>query len=303
MLFSVVIPTYNRLPLIKAALASVFAQTFTDFEIIVVDDGSTDGTADYVQGLNAAINVIRQENRGPGAARNRGVREAQGEYVAFLDSDDLWFPWTLRMFAKAIAEFDAPAILGGAYAEFTNESELREISDEAPRMYRFSDYFAASRKPYFVGSGTCALSREVVRRAQFLEDRLNGEDHDIILRMGAEPGFVRIERPTMLAYRRHRNSETGNFAIGVAGTLRLLRREREGVYPGGAARVEERRRILARHARPTALACLRDGRIAQGWEAYRAMFLWNAQSKHWPFALAFPFLTVLALLGIRRVRL
>src|ERR1019366_7503629 len=99
--FSIIIPTYNRLDYLKQALRSVWAQTFTDYEIIVVDDGSNDGTREYLNGLWSKLRILSQPNSGPGAARNVGIREAQGEYIALVDSDDLWFPWTLEIFARA----------------------------------------------------------------------------------------------------------------------------------------------------------------------------------------------------------
>src|SRR4051812_6017095 len=101
MLFSVVVPTYNRLYLLSRALETVCAQTHADFEIIIVDDGSTDGTREWLasHGAPVPVRVLEQSNRGPGAARNLGIREARGDYIAFLDSDDLWFPWTLETFA------------------------------------------------------------------------------------------------------------------------------------------------------------------------------------------------------------
>ena len=214
MLFSVIIPTYNRLTFVKAALASVSSQSFTDYEVIVVDDGSTDGTADYIQGLNPKLQVLRQPNRGPGAARNFGAGNAQGQYLAFLDSDDLWFPWTLSVFADAISKFHRPTLLAGDFIEFTDQGKLDSAKNGLSEMIcpsemiYFRDYLASSEKPYSVGSGTCVLSREAFVRAKFLEDGLNAEDHDLILRMGTQPGFVRIIKPVTLAYRRHDNSET-----------------------------------------------------------------------------------------------
>jgi glycosyltransferase involved in cell wall biosynthesis len=89
-LVSVVIPAFNSADFIGRTLASVFAQTWQPLEVIVVDDGSTDGTAGVVQGTSARL--IRQENQGPPAARNRGVCESRGDFIAFLDSDDVWMP-------------------------------------------------------------------------------------------------------------------------------------------------------------------------------------------------------------------
>ncbi len=107
MAVSVVIPAYNAAAFIARTLDSVRAQTFTDYEVIVVDDGSTDGTSDVASDYFAEHHmrgrVVRQLNRGMAAARNAGMREAGGRYVALLDADDLWFPEKL---AAVMAEFD-----------------------------------------------------------------------------------------------------------------------------------------------------------------------------------------------------
>jgi len=87
---SVIIPTYNCVNYLLSAMESVFAQTYQDFEVIVVDDGSTDGTREVLSPYTDKIKYIYQENRGVSSARNRGVRESVGEYIAFLDADDVW---------------------------------------------------------------------------------------------------------------------------------------------------------------------------------------------------------------------
>jgi glycosyltransferase involved in cell wall biosynthesis len=92
MLVSVIIPTLNRVGTILPAVESALAQTHHHLEVIVVDDGSTDGTADVLDRFGRGVKVVRQANAGPSAARNRGVKESNGEIVAFLDSDDHWTP-------------------------------------------------------------------------------------------------------------------------------------------------------------------------------------------------------------------
>src|SRR6188508_385045 len=102
-LFSVIIPSYNRADLIRATLDSVLASDFDDYEIVVADDGSKDGTPkivdEYVAKHPGKVKQFIQENRGEGAARNLAIKNATGDYVAYLDSDDTFFPWTLSTFA------------------------------------------------------------------------------------------------------------------------------------------------------------------------------------------------------------
>lgn len=94
---SVVIPTYNRASLISECIESVLRQTYKDFEIIVVDDGSNDNTEEVAKVFKDTIKYIKQENAGVSAARNRGIRESAGRYVAFLDSDDIWLEDKLKL--------------------------------------------------------------------------------------------------------------------------------------------------------------------------------------------------------------
>ncbi len=94
-LVTVIIPTYNRGWILKEAIDSVLSQDFEDFELIVVDDGSTDNTESILAGYAGDIIVIRQDNRGVSAARNAGITSASGKFIAFLDSDDLWLPGKL----------------------------------------------------------------------------------------------------------------------------------------------------------------------------------------------------------------
>ncbi len=96
-LVNVIIPTYNRDWMVKESIDSVLAQDFNDFELIVVDDGSTDNTPEILDSYRQDINVIRQGNRGVSAARNAGIAKASGRFIAFLDSDDLWLPDKLSL--------------------------------------------------------------------------------------------------------------------------------------------------------------------------------------------------------------
>lgn len=129
---SVVIPLYNKEPYVRRALESVAAQTFDDYEVIVVDDGSTDASARVVEEfaresqLGARLRLVSQPNAGPGAARNRGLKEARGCYAAFLDADDEWLPDFLAEGVKILDASDAAAVTFNYY-EFPSAASRAEM--------------------------------------------------------------------------------------------------------------------------------------------------------------------------------
>ena len=113
---SVIIPTYNRAHLIGRSIQSVLNQTYQDFEIIIVDDGSTDDTEDVIRNFNDSriIYIRHKENKGPSAARNTGIKASKGEFIAFQDSDDEWFPEKLD---KQIEAFEMNPGFGIIYTD------------------------------------------------------------------------------------------------------------------------------------------------------------------------------------------
>src|SRR5262245_57535681 len=130
---SVIIPAYNAGRTISAALQSVFAQTFRDFEVIVVDDGSTDDTAARVAEWSKAIHYVRQRNRGPAHARNEGVARAKGRLIAFLDADDIWFPRKLQRQVLYFDRFPATGLLHAAtLVGHSPLPALLETTDDVP---------------------------------------------------------------------------------------------------------------------------------------------------------------------------
>ena len=113
-LVSVLVPTFNRAHLVPEAIRSVLSQDYAPFEVVVVDDGSTDDTATVInQEFGRRIRYIRQENAGPGAARNTGIRASSGEYIAFQDSDDIWLPGKLRAQVDALNRHPECALVYG----------------------------------------------------------------------------------------------------------------------------------------------------------------------------------------------
>src|SRR5271165_5388668 len=160
LMFSVVIPTFNRVALLNSTLESVFAQRATDYEIIVVDDGSTDGTMDYVQSLAQQVKVFRQPNKGPGAARNLGACHASGAYLAFLDSDDLWFPWTLEAYWDVIHDCHEPSFVAGKPYLFSDKHEVDKAVRCGVRTEKFADYLASSDHWRWWGVSSFVIRRD-----------------------------------------------------------------------------------------------------------------------------------------------
>lgn len=284
MLFSVVIPTYNRAVLISRTLDSLWRQSLTDFEVIVVDDGSNDGTSDYLRSLQGRIQCMQQENRGPGAARNLGAASARGDYVAFLDSDDVWFPWTLATVAEQIQKCRSPAMISASVLEFGDESELANVVHESPQVQLFDDYLSASATGYYVGSGMAILRRDdFLNSGGFSTLQMNCEDHDLALRLGTAPGFLQIIKPVTLGWRRHACGASVNVRRTFEGVRHLVTQEQLGKYPAGNARSRERREIICRHLRPVVLECLRQGMRREAWELYRTTFGWHVKLGRWKF--------------------
>jgi glycosyltransferase involved in cell wall biosynthesis len=121
-LISVIIPTYNRKHIVEEAIRSALNQTMKDFEVIVIDDGSNDGTAEYLESLNLPINIISKKNGGVASARNAGIKMARGRYVAFLDSDDVWLPDKLKtQFEYLTAHPNIPLVYTDEYIEVNGD--------------------------------------------------------------------------------------------------------------------------------------------------------------------------------------
>jgi len=114
--FSIVMPLYNKAPYVRKAIESVLAQSYTDWELIVVDDGSTDNSSTVVEGTtDNRIRHLRQENQGVSSTRNRGVREASSPFICFLDADDWWDTHFLESMSEAISQYPNAGIYGTAY--------------------------------------------------------------------------------------------------------------------------------------------------------------------------------------------
>ncbi len=292
--FSVVIPTYNRATLLSEALASVFGQRFTDFEVLVVDDGSTDETERLLSDYEGRLRVWRQANRGPGAARNVASEHARGRYLAFLDSDDVWFPWTLEMYDKVARDAGEPAFIAGKPAWFATREHLTRVRESALTTAPFADYYASGDQWRWYGASSFVIRTDAFRAVNgFLTDWINGEDADLAMRLGTSNGFVQVVGPHTFGYRQHDGSLVSETGRTLDGAWHIIRTEQAGRYPGGATRARERWQILTRQVRPVMIECLRGAHPGDAWRMYRSTLPWHMSLGRFRFLAAFPLMALL----------
>lgn len=193
---SVIIPTHDRLPMVREAVASVLAQSFADFELIVVDDGSRDGTAAALRtDFGARLEVIETANRGVSAARNRGAEAARGRWLAFLDSDDLWEP---RKLAAQLERVEMEQRTICHTLELWVRAGVR-VNSRRHHAKPEGDVFLASLERCLVGASTVLLRRDVFERAGGFDESLPAcEDYDLWLRLARSEEFSLVPEPLVI---------------------------------------------------------------------------------------------------------
>ena len=193
---SVIIPTFNRQLLLAKAIDSVFRQSWDDFELIVVDDGSTDDTAREMKKFDGKINYIRQENKGPAAARNAGIRESTGDLIAFLDSDDWFAPEKLKV-QKAAMEMEPLYLICHTDEIWYRRGKLLNQKKKHHKPHGF--IFDRCLKICAVSMSTVMARRELFDRIGFFDESLPCcEDYDFWLRASVSLPFLKIDQPLTL---------------------------------------------------------------------------------------------------------
>jgi len=206
-LVSVIIPTYNRELLVERAVRSVLDQQYTNFELIIVDDGSTDGTADRIMAFNdERIRLIRHEtSKGPSAARNTGLQHCSGSFIAFLDSDDSWLPGKLE---KQLAAFAAGASTVGLVYTGTLRTDNVTSAEFSP--HHRGEILQALLVRNVIGSPSAVMiSKEACDVTGFFDERLNGrEDLDYWIRLCEHFTVEFVDEPltTLLTHEQDRVS-------------------------------------------------------------------------------------------------
>lgn len=187
-MISVVIPLYNKEKSITSTLQSVYAQTYTDFEVLVVNDGSTDNGADIAAKYpDTRIRVINKENGGVCSARNRGIQEAKGEFIALLDGDDQWDMKYLEEQVRMIHDFPEAAMWGINFAELNQGKLIRKLETALPEGYRgyVENYFQMSKRiSDLFCSSSVVIRKEVFDKVGMFDERIKySEDSDMWFRI------------------------------------------------------------------------------------------------------------------------
>lgn len=205
---SVIVPTYNRAELVCQTIDSVLAQTFSDLEVIVVDDESSDGTVQVLkETYGDRIRCFSQANQGVSVARNRGIEEARGEWIAFVDHDDLWEKEKLEWQFKALERFSPQC--GGCYTDtrLYNHPETRSLFEMAEKSYRHegtmgvnSDALRLLVRPGGAGMLICLSSfvgrADVIRKTGGFDPRLRvSQDSEFMFRMAMLTDFCYVNLP------------------------------------------------------------------------------------------------------------
>jgi glycosyltransferase involved in cell wall biosynthesis len=209
---SVIIPTYNNARLVTQAVESALAQTYADVEVIVADDGSTDNTQAILAGYGMKIKIIHQENGGPATARNSGFRASRGDYLLFLDSDDLIPPDKLKLQVSFLETQPDFGLVYSAWQQI-NEDGTRVLGEVRPNK-QGQVLKEILRRDLFFFPGAAVIRRECLEQVGPFDESLYGcEDADMWLRLArAGYAFGYIDLP-LFQYRFHAGSITGNVDL------------------------------------------------------------------------------------------
>lgn len=277
MTISVIIPAYKAARTIERALASVAAQTLKPGEVIVVDDGSEDGTFEAAQSFKEKLNdvdlkVIKQQNLGAGSARNRAVGEASGEWLAFLDADDEWLPEKLSISMKAIKDHGLDLF---AHNYLALNSGKETVVDCAARYSATANPYSGLYRKGFLATSTVVVRSNAVREAGGFDESLaTAQDFDLWLKI--------------------LKTKDANFQVGPEVLTRYH------ITPGSITSHTKRRldcslRIAHRHA-PT-MSDLRYRIIAVHYEAIRAAMTQGRLFSAFSYFLVLPFRLLKAIVG------
>lgn len=197
-MFSIVIPLYNKELSIENTIRSILNQSFQDFEVVIVDDGSTDNSINTVEKINdVRVRLIKQTNQGVSSARNRGIAEARFEWISFLDADDLWLNIHLEEVIKIINTFPNEKFLTTSF-KYSDDRKLFKHKRDST-IFKVDNYFKEATKELLVWTGTVVINKECFSSVGLYNTSLKiGEDTELWNRMIRQYGLVKSDTVTAI---------------------------------------------------------------------------------------------------------
>jgi len=262
---SVIIPVYNARDVIRATIDSVLAQTWEDHEIVVVDDGSKDGSADVVRAFGDQVRYIHQENTGAAGARNRGIEESTGEYIALLDHDDLWHPTKLE---KQVAVLRQRPEVGLVITRIMHIRSDGTPTGNIAGAYNPEDvFYHVFVKDYVPTPSSAMIRRSAFDAAGAFDPDFDSaalDDHELWARIATVCEIAAVEEP--LTYHRSRPAKPPEIALGHRRVLIAKLLERFGK---DAAKREYLLREQAAYLSDLGKHLLKNGRADEGRSSLR----------------------------------
>lgn len=233
---SVVIPTYRHRRFVMQTLDAVFAQTYGDYEVIVINDGSPDDTAELLRPLieSGRIRYVEQSNQGQGAARNRGIEMARGRYIALLDDDDLWPADKLAWQVAAMEADPGLTLVYGSWHPMNEAGEkLPHNVEDFPSGEVLHKFLEGC---WILSPGQTLIRRNVLQQVRGFDETIrNSDDWDLYIRL-AQAGRFLYRRDPALLYRFHAGNASRNAIFHVQNHLRVMRKHRRLYTPALALR-------------------------------------------------------------------
>jgi glycosyltransferase involved in cell wall biosynthesis len=187
--FSVIIPLYNKVNYIKDCLESVLKQSHQNFEVIIVNDGSTDGSEKVVETFeDPRIRLVQQENKGASSARNYGISIANSDWIALLDADDYWYPNHLEELSKMILNFPKANVICNNYEVLLNKTHIKRPTfslDKPLKAQYIKDYFKASKIDPLTLTCSLGFTKSIFNEVGGFDEMIrSGQDTDLLIRFG-----------------------------------------------------------------------------------------------------------------------
>ncbi|MFT4673738.1 MAG: glycosyltransferase involved in cell wall biosynthesis [Saprospiraceae bacterium] len=222
--FSIIIPVYNKEKYLSKTLESVLQQSFTDFEVLIIDDGSIDGSEHIIKGyIDSRIHYIKQKNKGVSEARNAGIQSATAQYIALLDADDTWHPNYLESMYTLIKEYPEESVFACACSiETKSKTLLPTYSNLALEDGKSAvvDYFSSSYINTILTSSSTIINRAIFNTIGIYNPTIkSGEDTDLWIRIGIAHKVVFLNK--VLATYTYEPSSLSNSPKEIKNTLQL----------------------------------------------------------------------------------